>query len=92
MPEVYFYALRRASPNFNLPEKDEWSIPGAATQDEALIYFEKDIGFRLKQVEDAFNGEFVLEQRERIVREFGARTSIQPGAVIATSWVSRATP
>jgi hypothetical protein len=29
MPEVFFFALRRATPKFNPPEKDEWSIPGA---------------------------------------------------------------
>ena len=32
-------------------------------------------------------GEFVLEQRERILRTVGASVSIQPGNILATSWV-----
>jgi hypothetical protein len=89
MSSVHFYSLKRATPVFDPGEKDEWSIPGALGPDEALRYFEKDLGFRLRRTDDDLIGEFVLEQRERIVRPVGASTSIRPGEVIATYWVGR---
>lgn len=90
MSNVHFYFLKRATPKFTPGEKDEWSIPGALSPDEALRHFEKDLGFGLRRIDDDdLVGEFVLEQRERIVRPISASTSIQPGAVLATSWVGR---
>jgi hypothetical protein len=90
MPNVYFYSLKRATPKFTSGEKDEWSIPGALSPDEALRHFEKDLGFSLKRIDDdGLVGEFVLEQRERIVQPMGASTSIRPGVVLATSWIER---
>jgi hypothetical protein len=88
--EVHFYSLKRATPNFTSGDKDEWSIPGALSPDEALRYFEKDLGFGLRRIDDDDdNGEFVLEQRERITTQRGAALSIQPGKAITTSWVGR---
>jgi hypothetical protein len=92
MPEAHFYSLKRATPNFKSGERDEWSIPGALSPDEALRHFEKDIGFGLSRiVDDESVGEFVLEQRERITTQRGAALSIQPGKIIATAWIERAT-
>jgi hypothetical protein len=90
MPAAHFYSLKRATPMFSPGEKDEWSIPGALGPDEALKHFEKDLGFALRRIDDDdLVGEFVLEQRERILRPIGASTSISPGKVIATYWVGR---
>lgn len=90
MSDVHFYSLKRSSPQFSPGGKDEWSIPSALGPDEALRHFEKDLGFGLRRIDDDdLVGEFVLEQRERIVRPIGASTSIRPGEVIATYWVGR---
>ena len=87
---MHFYSLKRATPKFSPGEKDEWSIPGALGLDEALRYFEKDLGFGLRRIDDDdLVGEFVLEQRERIVRPIGASISIRPGKALTTSWVGR---
>jgi hypothetical protein len=90
MQDVHFYSLKRSTPKFNPGEKDEWSIPGALSPDEALRYFEKDLGCRLSRInDDALVGQFVLEQRERIVEPIGASMSIRPGEVLTTFWVEQ---
>jgi hypothetical protein len=92
MPNVHFYSLKRATPKFNAGERDDWSIPGALSPDEALRYFGMDLGFGLRRIDDdAQTGEFVLEERERIERAFSASTLIRPGDVVATFWVERTT-
>ncbi len=88
MPEVHCHDLKRATNP--PPEKDDWHIPGASSVAEALMYFEREIGFRLRQIEsDDETGEFVLEQRERLPSRHGA--GVQPGKTTATWWVARAT-
>jgi hypothetical protein len=55
------------------------------------VYFAKDVGCLLARVEnDTSLGEFVLEQRERILTPYGASVGIQSGAVVADWWVERA--
>jgi hypothetical protein len=90
MSEVHFYSLKRSTPKLSLGEQDEWSIPDASGPDEALRHFERDLGFGLRRIDDDdLVGEFVLEQRERIVQPIGASMSIRPGKVLATTWVGR---
>ncbi|MFZ0372655.1 MAG: hypothetical protein WBC94_05150 [Xanthobacteraceae bacterium] len=90
MSDVHFYSLKRATPKFSSGKRDEWSIPGALGAEEALKHFERELGFGLRQIhDDDAVGEFVLEQRERILRTVGASVSIQPGNILATSWVRR---
>ena len=90
LPEVYCYDLRRATPQFKPHEKDDWHIPGALSEGEALMYFEQDTGFPLRQIENEHeHGEFVLERRERLPSPHGS--GVQPGAVLQTWWIARAT-
>lgn len=90
MSDVHFYSLKRATPEFSPGIRDEWSIPGALSPAEALRHFEREVGFGLKRIDDNdLIGEFVLEQREQIVKAVRAGTSIRPGNVIATYWVGR---
>jgi hypothetical protein len=92
MPEVHCYDLKRATPSFNPPpDKDGWHIPGASSASEALMYFEREIGFRLRLLEsdDDETGEFVLEQRERLPSRHGP--GVQPGEITARWWVARVT-
>ena len=92
MSEVHCDHFSRGTPNFKPPpEKDDWHIPGALSVAEALMYFEKEMGFRLRLIEsrDDETGEFVLEQRERWPSPHGP--GVQPGGITATWWVARAT-
>jgi hypothetical protein len=92
MSDVHFYRLMRATRKFDPAEKDEWSLPGALSPDEALKLFEGELGFGLKRIDaDAHLGEFVLEQRERYARPISASMSpsIQAGRVLAAIWVER---
>jgi DNA-binding transcriptional regulator YiaG len=91
--QVHWYSLKRATPKYPPPEKDEWSIPGETSCEAALAYFEKhvepDLGLELCEEGD-LNAEFLLEKREVIRTQRGASQWLQPGAVVATLSVRRA--
>jgi hypothetical protein len=92
MPEVYWYSLRRATPKFDSVQKDNWSTPGESSCEAALVYLEKEAcpGSRLEQCRDDDGvAEFYIEKRQRLVSDFGASRSIQPGALIDSCPVRR---
>lgn len=65
--QVHWYHLRRLTPKFNPPEKDDWSIPGELSYDAGLSYFEKHEGFDQGLEicgDDDLAAEFILEKRE----------------------------
>jgi transcriptional regulator with XRE-family HTH domain len=65
--QVHWYHLRRLTPKFEPPQKDDWSLPGELSYDAALAYFEKHEGFNNGLEicdDDDLTAEFVLEKRE----------------------------
>jgi len=90
--EVHWYHLRRLTPKFTPPEKDDWSLPGELSYDAALAYFEKQEGFN-EGLEICDNNdlsaEFVLEKREllRTQSPSGASQWLRPGQTIDSIFV-----
>lgn len=90
--QVHWYHLRRLTPKFNPPEKDDWSLPGELSYDAALSYFEKHEGFDegLEMCDDDdLAAEFVLEKREllRTQSPSGASQWLSAGQTVDTVFV-----
>ena len=85
--QVHWYHLRRLTPQFDHPQKDDWSLPGELSYDAALAHFEKHEGFSdgLEVCDDDdLAAEFVLEKREllRTQSPSGASQWLRPGQTI----------
>jgi hypothetical protein len=89
---VHWYTLLRMTPRFNPPEEDRWTLPGETSAEAALLYFEKATSFGTLELCDPGDqmGEFVLEQRVAIRRDFGASQRVRPGNLVTTFHVRRA--
>jgi hypothetical protein len=89
---VLWYTLKRSTPLFDPPQKDEWTIPGELSPEAALAYFVKYEGFTDGLAiydEDGPLGEFTLENREVLRRQVGASQRLSAGKVIDTYQVGR---
>jgi hypothetical protein len=85
--QVHWYHLRRLTPKFSPPEKDDWSLPGELTYDAALSHFEKHEGFDEGLEicdDDNLAAEFILERREllRTQSPSGASQSLRAGQTV----------
>jgi hypothetical protein len=90
--KVHWYHLRRQTPKYDPPQKDDWSIPGELSCEAALAYFEKHEGFSdgLEICDDDdLAAEFVLEKREVLRRQHGASQRLSPGKLIELFFVRR---
>lgn len=84
---VHWYTLKRATPLFEPPHKDEWTIPGELSPEAALAYFAKQEGFIGHFEicdEDGPLTEFILEKREVLRRQVGASQRLSAGKMIDT--------
>jgi len=84
---VHWYTLKRATPLFDPPQKDEWTIPGELSPEAALAYFAKHEGFTdglEVRDDDGPLAEFVLEKREVLRRQVGASQRLSAGKLIDT--------
>jgi len=84
---VHWYTLKRSTPLFDPPQKDEWTIPGELSPEAALAYFAKYEGFAdgLEiSDEDGLLTEFVLEKREVLRRQVGASQRLSAGKLVDT--------
>ncbi len=91
--EIHSYTLRRATPKFEPGVKDEWSVPSEINPEAALAYFERYEGFSngLELCKDAaYLSEFILEKKEVLRTQFGARQQLRAGRLIQTFPVRRA--
>ena len=89
---VHWYTLKRSTPLFDPPQKDEWTVPGELSPEAALAYFEKYEGFTDGLAicdEDGPLGEFTLEKREVLRRQVGASQRLSAGKVIDTYQIGR---
>jgi hypothetical protein len=89
---VHWYTLKRATPLFDPPQKDEWTIPGELSPEAALAYFVKQEGVTDGLAlcdENGPLGEFILEKREVLRRQVGASQRLSAGKVIDTYQVGR---
>jgi len=84
--KVHWYQLSRATPKFQPPEKDEWTLPGELSPEAALFYFVKheQVAAGLELCGENEMAEFVLYQRELYRSEHGASTRLSPGKTIKT--------
>jgi hypothetical protein len=90
--QVHWYHLRRQTPKFEPPEKDDWSIPGELNCNAALAYFEKYEGFGEGLEicdDDDLSAEFILEKREVLRSQHGASQRLSPGEVVEVFCVRR---
>jgi hypothetical protein len=90
--QVHWYHLRRQTPKFDPPQKDDWSVPGELSCEAALAYFEKHEGFSdgLEICDDADrSAEFVLERRSVLRSQHGASQRLSPGELLKTFSVRR---
>jgi transcriptional regulator with XRE-family HTH domain len=83
---VHWYELRRSTPKFQPPEKDDWTMPGELSPEAALFYFVKHehVAPGLELCEDDQLSSFKLYQRELHRSEHGASVRLSPGRVIKT--------
>jgi len=84
---VHWYTLRRSTPLFDPPQKDEWTIPGELSPEAALAYFAKHEGFSggLEIYDtDGPPTEFFLEKREVLRRQVGASQRLSAGKLVDT--------
>jgi transcriptional regulator with XRE-family HTH domain len=89
---VHWYTLKRSTPLFDPPQKDEWTIPGELSPEAALAHFAKHEGFNegLEIADD--DGpltEFSLEKREVLRRQIGASQRLNAGRLVKTYSVRR---
>jgi hypothetical protein len=90
--QVHWYHLRRQTPKYDPPQKDDWSVPGEVSCEAALAYFEKHEGFSdgLEICDDAdLSAEFVLEKREVLRSQHGASQRLSPGRMVGLFFVRR---
>lgn len=83
--QVHWYHLKRQTPKFSPPEKDDWSIPGELSPEAALAYFEKHEGFKegLELCpDDDLSAEFLLEKRELFRTQHGHSQRLSPGRLV----------
>lgn len=89
---VHWYTLKRSTPLFTPPQKDEWTMPGELSPEAALAYFAKYEGiidgFDICD-DDGSLAEFVLEKREVLRRQVGASQRLSAGKLIDTYLVKR---
>ncbi|MGC2775392.1 MAG: helix-turn-helix transcriptional regulator [Bradyrhizobium sp.] len=89
---VHWYTLKRSTPLFDPPQKDEWTMPGELSPEAALAYFAKHEGFTEGLDicdDDGPLTEFVLEKREVLRRQVGASQRLSAGKLIDTYQVRR---
>jgi len=89
---VHWYDLRRLTPIFAPPQKDEWSVPCELNCQAALAYFEKHEGFSegLELCDDDdLAAEFILQKREVLRSQHGASQRLSRGELIEEFFVRR---
>jgi hypothetical protein len=90
--QVHWYDLRRLTPKFEPPEKDDWSVPTELSREAALAYFDKHENLGRLEIcaEDDLSAEFLLEQREVLRSQHGISQRLSRGAVVNSFFVRRA--
>lgn len=92
---VHWYTLKRATPLFDPPHKDEWTVPGELSPEAALAYFAQHDGFTggLEICDDDGPlSEFILDKREVLRRQVGASQRLSAGRVVGTYSVRQRPP
>ncbi len=90
--EVHWYDLRRLTPKFSPPEKDDWSVPGETSPEAALAYFEKHegLGEGLEICEEGdLAAEFILEKRKLLRRQVSLSQQLSRGVPVQEFYVRR---
>jgi len=90
--QIHWYHLKRQTPKFDPPHKDDWSTPCELSCEAALAYFEKHEGFSDGLeicADDDLSAEFILEKREVLRSQHGASQRLSPGRLVETFCVRR---
>jgi transcriptional regulator with XRE-family HTH domain len=91
--QVHWYTLKRMTPKYSPPIKDDWSHPGEKSVQAALAYFAKQIcpGQDLAVCpDDDMSADFILEKRLVVRSQHGAHQRLQPGELVETLYVRTA--
>jgi len=90
MTEVNWYTLRRMTPLFDPPQKDDWPMV-EIDRHAALAHLSRDVGCSLTFcADDDEPADFVLDRRVALPSSFG--TGWTAGNVIETFYVRRGAP
>jgi hypothetical protein len=90
--KVHWYDLKRLSPLFSPPQKDEWSVPSELSCEAALAYFEEHEGFvEGLEICDNLGAEFIMQKRQllRIPSPSGASQRLRAGDIVGECYVRR---
>ncbi len=87
---VHWYHLKRMTPKYAPPKKDDWSLPGETSPEAALAFFERHshLGHGLELCDEGdMRADFLLEQLHVLRSQHGASYRIQPGELVKVFYV-----